>query len=318
MKAVRNLFPNAEITLMVRPWVAGLFGSAPYIDVVWSRINRGFGDWIGASNEIRQRHFDMAILLPNSFVSAVTAFAGRVPERVGYATDGRSMLLTRAIAPPTQKLHQVGYYMNLIEGAFGKVPHPRLTVSATQLERDQAHDLLSHEGLDIEKAYVVVNPGAAFGSAKRWNAQRYAAVADRVAENLSAQVVIVGSESERPIAESVRGAMRQPATVLSGKTTLEVLVGVLAQARLVLTNDSGPMHIAAALGTPTAAVFGSTDAEVTSPVGERAAVVRHDVSCSPCLLRECPIDHRCMENVTVDQVYEAAVRLVSAGVRRPT
>jgi heptosyltransferase-2 len=316
MRAVRNLFSDAEITLLILPEVAGLFRSARYIDTVWARPRSGFGDWYVSAQEVHRRRFDLAILLPNSFVSALTAFAGRVPERIGYATDGRSMLLTRAVTPPGTKLHQVGYYMHLIQQAFGQVPQPALAIRATDDERTEARQLFLSEGLDPEQAYIVVNPGAAFGSAKRWPEDRYAALADRVAEELGAQVVIVGSDSERPIAERVRSAMQRPATLLSGKTTLETLIGVLADAALVLTNDSGPMHIAAALGVPTTAVFGSTDSQVTSPVGVRTRVVRHGVSCSPCLLRECPIDHRCMERVTVEQVYEAAVRLVAPGQRR--
>ena len=309
MKAVRNRFPNAEITLLVRPWVAGLFHSAPFVDSVWSRPKPGLGEWIRTAREIRQRKFDMAVLFPNSFESALTVFAGGVPERTGYATDARGMLLTQSVTVPTGKRHQVAYYLDLVESLFGPVSEPTLEITATEEERQAARALLRNASVDPTKGILIINPGAAFGSAKRWHEDRFARVADQLAEELKLQIVIVGSNSERSVGERVQNLIEQPAAVLSGQTDLETLVGLLAEASLVIMNDSGPMHIAAALGVPTVAVFGSTDAEVTSPVGRRTRVVRHQVECSPCLLRECPIDHRCMEAVTVDQVFEAAISL---------
>ena len=272
MKAVRALYPDAKITLLVRPWVAGLFEAAAFLDSVWSRPEpRGLSGWAQIAKEIRQRDFDLVVLLPNSFAAALTAWIGGIPQRMGYATDGRGLLLTRSMRPSARKQHQSRYYLELVEGLLGPVPEPTITIETTEIARTAARRLLEKEGVDPAGGFVVVTPGAAFGSAKRWYEARFARVADRLADKLGLAIVIVGSESERLIGEKVRDEMRNPATVLSGKTTLETLVGLLTQASLMITNDSGPMHIAAALGIPTVAVFGSTDAEATYPLGSSSA-----------------------------------------------
>jgi heptosyltransferase-2 len=160
--------------------------------------------------------------------------------------------------------------------------------------------------------WIGVNPGAFYGTAKRWPPERFAAAADLVARRAGAKVAIVGGPAERPLGEAIAARLRAPARLLSGETTLGGLVGVLRRLRLLLTNDSGPMHLAAALGTPLVAVFGPTDWTETAPLGGRSVLVREEVECSPCLLRECPIDHRCMTRVGVDRVVEAALPLLAA------
>ena len=316
MKAVRQRFPDAEITLLVRPWVAGLFRRAPFIDHVWTRPGPGFTRWIDTAREMRRRRFDLALLFPNSFESAWTAFVGGVPSRIGYATDSRSWLLSQPVRLPRDKGHQVEYYLGLLEEAFGAGPRPDIRIAANPDEIANAHRLLASHDVDPSAGILALNPGAAFGSAKRWFEDRFAAVADQLGEELNLQIVMVGSANENEIAARIQAAMKRPSAILCGATDLETLLGVLAAASVVVTNDSGPMHMAAALGVPTVAVFGSTDASVTSPVGEWTRLVRHDVACSPCLLRECPIDHRCMDAVTVDEVVAAAraiVRTTPAG-----
>ena len=312
IKAVRSHFPDAEVTLLVRPWVAGLFRSASFIDNVWGKPKaKGIGEWIRTAREIRRKRFDLAVLLPNSFEAALTVWAGGIPERVGYRTDGRSLLLTRSVRPSPARQHQCSYYLRLVAEAFGPSAEPELRIKASTDETTDARRLLELEGIGAARSFLVVNPGAAFGGAKRWREDRFAEVADRLADELDLSVAIIGSESERTIGERVRDRMKSGAALLSGLTSLETLVGILAEASLMVTNDSGPMHIGAALGTPTVAVFGSTDAEVTSPVGPNTSVVRHAVDCSPCMLRECPIDHRCMDAVTVSEVCSSAMALVA-------
>ncbi len=306
IKAVRACFPDSRITLLVRPWVGGLFHSATFIDEVWTRPKPKIREWFDTAGEIRRKGFDLALLLPNSFESALTVFAAGIPERAGYATGGRGFLLTRRAALPIEKRHQVAYYLDLVRSVFGAVEDPTIEIVATENEQSAAKRLLESEGLDPQAGLLVLNPGAAFGSAKRWHEDRFAQVADQVVEEFQLQTVVVGSASETPIADRIRTLMQHRAVALTGRTDLQTLLGVLSMASMTITNDSGPMHISAALGIPTIAVFGSTDPDVTRPVGPRTRVVRHEVSCSPCLLRECPIDHRCMEAVTVDDVFEAA------------
>lgn len=310
MKAVREKYPEAEITLLVRPWVAGVFTAAPFIDKVWSEPRpAGIGDWLRISRSIREKRFDLALLFPNSFESAAMMFLGRVPQRVGYATDGRSMLLTKSVRPSTEKRHQVHYYLDLA-GLVSATTRPSIEIEATPEEKSNARRLLASSGIAADRRFLVLNPGAAYGSAKRWGEDRFAEAGDTLAAEWGTDVAIIGSETERSIAERIRDLMRSRVVVLNGKTSLETLIGVIAESSLVLTNDSGPMHIAAALGVPTVAVFGATDHVATGPYGARTTIVRESVDCSPCMLRECPIDHRCMTRVSASAVARAAKELI--------
>lgn len=311
LKAVRSHFPDAEITLLVRPWVAGLFTSAPFVDKVWTEARPSkLADWTRVTRDIRAAEFDLALLLPNSFESALMMFLARVPRRIGYATEGRAWMLTNSIEPPTGPRHQVHYYLDLVKTVQAGAERPSIEIESTAEERAAARTLLREEGIPNSEHFLALNPGAAYGSAKRWHEDRFAEAADILAQEMSLNIAIIGSGAERPIAEQIRGLMKSRTAVLSGKTSLETLIGVLAESSLMITNDSGPMHIAAALGVPTVAVFGSTDERVTAPFGPRTRVVKNPVECSPCLLRECPIDHRCMNGVTVEDVCRAARELV--------
>ncbi len=312
IKAVRAHFPQSEITLLVRPWVAGLFTSAPFVDAVWSEARpEGAGQWLRITRDIRARRFDLALLLPNSFESALMVFLGRVPQRVGYAVDGRRWMLTNAVVTPDEARHQVHYYLDLVKALPAPAADPpSIAIEASAEERADARKLLAEEGIPAGAPFLVLNPGAAYGSAKRWYEDRFAEVAAAVTRELNWRAAVVGSEAERPIAEQIRERMQGGAAVLSGRTSLETLMGVLAESSLMITNDSGPMHVAAALGVPTVAVFGPTDDRVTSPWGPRTRIVKYSVECSPCLLRECPIDHRCMKGVKVEDVCRAALELV--------
>jgi len=312
MKAVRTRFPDAEITLLVRPWVAGLYASALFVNKLWSETKpSGLADWLRVTREIKHRQFDLGVLFPNSFESALMMLLGGVPQRVGYATDGRQWMLTNPVRAASQPKHQVHYYLDLVKSLSATMDRPSIEIEAAGHERHTARMLLAAEGIAPGEPFLVLNPGAAYGSAKRWHEHRFATAADGLAAELRLRVAIIGSETERAIANEISERMMKPPAVLSGKTSLETLIGVLAESSLMITNDSGPMHIAAALGVPTVAVFGSTDETVTGPYGRRTRIVKHAVECSPCLLRECPIDHRCMERVTVDDVCRAARDLLA-------
>jgi heptosyltransferase-2 len=314
MKAVRARFPDAEITLLVRPWVAGVFKAAPFIDRLWTEPRpAGIGDWMRITASIRRNRFDMALLFPNSFESAAMIFLGRVPQRVGYATDGRRWLLTNSLKPVREKRHQVHYYLDLAGAVSANVDQPSIAIEATTEEKTQASRLLASSGIATDRHFLVLNPGAAYGSAKRWSEQGFADAGDTLAKEMDLDVVIIGSEVERTIAESIQKRMRSRVAVLNGQTSLETLIGVISGSSLVLTNDSGPMHMAAALGVPTVAVFGATDDVVTGPWGPHARVVKEPVECSPCMLRECPIDHRCMTRVSADAVCRAAREVLHEG-----
>jgi lipopolysaccharide heptosyltransferase II len=304
LRDVRRCFPDARLEVLARPWVAELYRAVPGVDAVVE--SRGPSADVDA---VRGR-FDLGLLLPNSFGTALVLWRAAVPQRWGYATDGRGMLLTRRcrVSASARGRSQVYYYRAMLEGlglAVEGEPDASLVCPEEWAARGRA--LLGDEG-----PWIGVNPGAFYGTAKRWRPERFAAAADLVARRIGARVVIVGGAAERPLGEAIAEQLMAPARVLCGETTLGELVGVLARLRVLLTNDSGPMHLAAALGTPLVAVFGSTDWRETAPVSGRARVVSEEVECAPCLLRECPIDHRCMTRIGVDRVASAALELAAS------
>jgi heptosyltransferase-2 len=304
LRDLRRSFPAARLSVLARAWVADLYRAVPEVDKVVE--SRGHGSDVASLRGA----FDLAVLLPNSFATAFCAWRAGVPERWGYATDGRSPLLTRRCRVPVtvRGRSQVYYYRAMLEGLGLRCEGPPdASLACPERWAADGEALLGGPG-----PWIGVNAGAAFGTAKRWLPERFAAAAELVARRLGARVAIVGGPAERPLSEAIAAQLRVPARVLAGETTLSSLVGVLSKLRLLLTNDSGPMHLAAALGTPLVAVFGSTDASETAPVGGRARLVREEVACAPCLLRECPIDHRCMTRIDADRVARAAIGLVNA------
>jgi len=298
IRDVRHNFPAARIEVLARPALAELYGAVREVDGVHHSTR------LGADVRTLRGAFDAAVLLPNSFGTALPPFLAGVAERWGYATDGRGPLLTRRARVPAgvRGRSEVYYYRAMLAGVGLEVSaSPDASLRCPEEWAARGAALLGEDG-----DWLGINPGAAFGGAKRWIPERFAAVADRVARETGAGVAIVGGASERPLGESIAGLMRSRTRVLCGQTTLVDLAGVLSRLRLLLTNDSGPMHLAAALGVPVVAVFGPTDWRETAPVGAGHRLVREPVECSPCKLRECPIDHRCMRLVTVERVLGEA------------
>jgi heptosyltransferase-2 len=306
--AVRDLrrnFPQARIEALARPWVAELYRAVGEIDAV--RTAAGFRDGVAAI----RGGFDAAVLLPNSFASALQVYAAGIEERWGYATDGRGPLLTRRCPVPAgvRRESQVYYYRAMLAGIG-------LEVSATPDTSLRCPEGWAARGAALlggAEGWIGLNPGASYGAAKRWIPARYAAVGDALARETGRRVAILGGAAERTLGEDIAAAMTTSPRVLCGETTLPELVGVLSRLQLLVTNDSGPMHLAAALGVPLVAVFGPTDWRETAPVGVQHRIVRGEAECAPCKLRECPIDHRCMTGVTVADAVAAARSLLQAG-----
>lgn len=325
LASLRMLFPAADVTVLARPAIAELFRGHPGVDRILVYEHRGrhaglVGKW-GLANQLRRAGFTLAILFQNAFEAAWLAFLAGIPRRYGYATDGRAFLLTEAIPVPARQDigHQVRYYYELLRplGAADQPGAPRLFLSEEE-ERDAARRL-AEGGIAEEIAVIGVNPGSVYGGAKRWLPDRFAETADRLVRcheastGKPARAVIVGGRGEEALGRAVAANMTCRPLVLSGQTTVRELMAVTKRCSLFLTNDTGPMHIAAAFEVPLVAVFGPTDWQATAPFGIGHAIVREPVECSPCLLRECPIDHRCMTRVTVDAVYEAAARSLREG-----
>ncbi len=311
LQALDRQFPQTEIVVLAKPWVAGLFAGQPAVDrVIEYRPEAGRAGMMWRwrlARQLTSEGFDLAVVLPNSLEAALVPWLAGIPRRVGRRTDGRGWLLTDRIPREGRSggRHQVQGYLDVVRrlGADGPAL-PLLTVTVEA--REAAGRLLAAHGIAPEKPLVAVNPGSIYGGAKRWPADRFAAAVDALTDAWGATAVLVGAARETSILKDVAQKMRRRGVLLGGATTLSTLVGVLARARLLLSNDTGAMHVAAAAGTPVVAVFGPTDAEATGPLGPRCRVVRQLVPCSPCLLRECPIDHRCMKGVSVDDVLNAA------------
>jgi heptosyltransferase II len=328
LQALRERFPKAEIAILARPWVAGLYGREPFCDELIPyeapRNWRGLADKWKIAKDLRARNFDCAVLLQNAFESAALVKAAGIPVRIGYNRDVRGWLLTHPIPAPKEgetPKHQRFYYLELLKraGIVDAYPingHIRLHGAslAAQTGRERFH-CLSFSG-----PVIGVAPGAAYGGAKRWLPERFGEAAAQLARERNAFVAIFGSKEEWPICNIVHEYLKsagQGSVNFAGKTTLGELIEMVAACELVLTNDSGSMHIASALGVPTVAIFGATDDEATGPTGALSRVVREPVECSPCLLRECPIDHRCMLRVSAGRVMQEASQLLtlSTGVR---
>jgi heptosyltransferase-2 len=310
LRALRERFPQAGISILAKPWVADLYRREPFCD----RIIPYVSTWWGAARELRPLRFDCAILLQNAFEAAAIAFVAGIPERIGYARDGRSPLLTRAVAVPRHgeiPQHQRFYYLELLRRA-GILDEPldddpiRLECAPAAREAGRAR----FASLGMGEVVIGVSPGAAYGSAKRWLPERFAEAASRVASELGASVAVFGSKQERELCDSVTAAIEMPARNFAGETSLTEFIDLAAACRVYLTNDSGAMHIASALGVPTVAVFGATNEVTTGPTGPLARIIRERVECSPCLRRECPIDHRCMTRVEPVRVAQAALDLL--------
>ena len=322
LAAVREGFPDARIVLLARPPVAELFRHHPDVDEVMlyerpGRHEGGLGR-LRLAGELRRRRFDGALLLQNAFDAALIAFLGRIPERAGYPTDGRRILLTLPVplTPAILERHEVEYYLCLVDGLGIPRPVPvALKLAVTEEEREAMAKRLASLGIERGAPIVTINPGATYGSAKRWYPDRFAAVADTLSAEWSARVVVVGSAAESPLAGEIEAATRNPPVNLAGKTTVRELMALLSLSSFLVTNDSGPMHIGAALGVPLVAIFGPTDWRRTSPWSPLAKVVRVEIDCSPCRRRVCDRGHECMLGVTPGMVVDAAKALLPGGPR---
>jgi heptosyltransferase-2 len=322
LAAVREGFPDARIVLLARPLVAELFRHHPDVDevMVYERPGRHEGALgrLRLGGELRRRRFDGALLLQNAFDAALIAFLGRIPERAGYPTDGRRFLLTLPVplTPGILERHEVEYYLCLLDGLGIPRPVPAvLKLAVTEKERETMAERLALLGIDRGAPIVAINPGATYGSAKRWYPERFAAVADSLAEEWGARVVVVGSAAEAPLAGEIEAAARRGVANLAGKTTVREMMALLSLSSFLVTNDSGPMHIGAALGVPLVAIFGPTDWRRTSPWSPLAKVVRVEIDCSPCRRRVCDRGHECMLGVTPEMVLDAARQLLPGGPR---
>ncbi len=314
LRALRERLPGAHIAILAKPWVADLYRREPFCDELIPYTAKSLTDKWNAAKLLRPHNFDCAILFQNAFEAAALAYMARIPERIGYARDGRSSLLTRAIAVPRRDeipRHERFYYLELLRraGILDALPENG-AIKLDGAAAARAAGLERFRSLGLGDVVIGVSPGAAYGTAKRWLPERFAEAANRVARETGAAVAVFGSKAEKELCAAVTSAITTPAHNFAGETSLTEFIDLAAACQVYLTNDSGAMHIASALGVPTVAVFGATDDTTTGPTGAWSKVVREPVECSPCLKRECPIDHRCMTRVDAARVAHTALELL--------
>lgn len=313
--AVRTAFPDARITVLANPLVAALFSPHPWVDevTVYDRSGRhkGLAGRLRLAGELRRQRFDLAVLFQDAFDAALITWLAGIPIRLGNRSDGRGLLLTHGFPLDLQPKgeHQSANYLALLRH-FGIVGDtlPQLLATTTAEDRSLAERLAGY-GIAPGDFVIGINPGATYGSAKRWYPDRFAAVAQDLAKSWQAAVVITGGPGETAIAADIEQGLYGNCANLAGKMTVRELMALIKRCGFFITNDSGPMHVAAAFGVPLVAVFGSTDHTTTYPLARYAMVVRETVDCAPCLKRECPTDHRCMTAVTPAAVIAAATEL---------
>ena len=311
---LRRIFPGSHIALQTRAWAKDIFDELPIFDQIIT-LDRS-GSVLKDALTLRKGNFDLAVVLPNSFSSALVPTLAGVRRRFGYSTDGRSLLLTDRCRVPDWKSerHEVNFYLNLVDelrkrftdAAPTEAELPEISLPVNNERRSEAESRLASLGIAKDAPTVMFAAGSTNSNAKRWGAESYAGLADRLAKDISAQILLLGAPGEEPVAQKIIAMSQSRLTDLTGCTTLAEAAALIACADLFISNDMGLAHLAPAVGTPTLVIFGPTDHVTTRPFSSIAEVIRAGVDCSPCMLRECPIDHRCMTRVTVEQVFAAA------------
>jgi heptosyltransferase II len=316
LRALRGAFPEANISILARPYVADIYRGQGIADALLPYDPRGpHVGWRGRerlARELREQHFDAAILLQNAFDAAWLAWRARIPQRIGYARDARSFLLTKAVPVPKAgeiPVHEQFYYLELLRRAdwlHNYTGETQVTLRVDARAAETAERSLLLAGAHPTKLRVAIGAGASYGSAKCWPPQRFAEVANQLTKQFDANLIFFGTAAEADVSKAIAADMRRAPIDLTGKTAIAELPALLSRCNLFIGNDSGAMHVAAAVGLPIVATFGPTDPSGTAPITTRCAIIREKPHCSPCFLRHCPIDHRCMRRITPESVTAAA------------
>jgi heptosyltransferase-2 len=315
VRAIRNC-PDAKISILARSYVADIYRDQNVADELIIYDHRGKYAGISGrerlATELRSHAFDVAILLQNAFDAAWLAWRAGIPQRIGYARDCRSLLLTEAI--PVPKLgeipaHEKFYYLELLRraGWIDSLPNePLIKLHVNEASHARAAGQLVSAGVRPRAVRIAIGAGASYGSAKCWPPSRFAELANQLQAQWDADVILFGAAGETDVSSAIASYMKRAPIDLTGKTSIADLPALLSQCHVFIGNDSGAMHVAAAVGLPAVAIFGPTNPFGTAPVTPRHTIVLQQPYCSPCFLRRCPIDHRCMTRITASEV-EAAV-----------
>lgn len=313
---LRAHFPEATITAMCQSNLASVLKHDPNLNEIYG-YKRPNG-WIhhpehwAIIDKVRYGKYDLGVLLTNSFSSAWWFWLGGVKKRIGFAGNVRSLLLSNAVSfpPETQTQHLVLTYKALLKPLGIPLSNTSPQLYLTPEERDAAKELLKRFGVIVGKHTIVgINPGAAFGTAKCWLPDRFHAVTQKLIEDPNVRVVYFGDPAGVSVVNEICTDLPEQVINLAGKTSLRELMALVNTCSVFLTNDSGPMHMASALGIPLVAIFGSTSDVKTGPYAGGKVIHKH-VECSPCYKRVCPIDFRCMKRIEVEEVYIELRKLI--------
>lgn len=323
IEALRNLLPRAHITLLVKDHLSSLFRNAPWVDEVLacpraSAGMRSLEEEIHLVRNLRRGGYNCALVFPRSPRSALTPYLAGIRYRIGYAAHGRGLLLTHRIRE-TQALrtsHQADYYYELVKfmGVSAGRPLPRLCIGSE--EDALAQSFYDATGIASQHRVIALNPGSTYGPAKCWPPGRYIELARRLLASPRNRLLLVGGSDNAGLVEYIYLSLNRRALKAVGKD-LMLLAAILKRCDLMITNDTGPMHMASAVGIPVIALFGPTDPLTTSPLGPHNRLMRKQTDCSPCLKRICPHNHRCMEAITVDEVEAAAYEHMTCSSGNP-
>lgn len=320
MRELRKIFPNAHISLHTRFWARGIFQDAEFIDEIlpFEPEKYTIQTVLREAKIWRGKKFDLAVLFPNSFEAALLAQLGNVSKRFGYAKEGRSFLLTDAVKIPVWKneRHEVFYYLNLVreieKTLLGTqtvlVEKSGFELKVSNERKSEARRFLNENKVDLSKKIFAFVAGSTNSRAKRWQTESFARLNDKIQSELKANVILLGSKEETQVAAEVSALSKLKPVNLTGKTNLAEATAILSLCDFTVSNDTGTAHVSAALGTKTLVIFGPTNPLTTQPLG--AEIIRKNVECAPCMLRDCPIDHRCMTKISAGEVFEKILSML--------
>jgi len=325
LAALGELYGKEKISVLAKKAVIPIYEHHPVVSgiIEYSEDHQGLRGRFRLSKKLRAGNFQLAVLFQNAFDAAFISFISRIPARVGYGRDMRSGLLTEAVpfTEEVKKLHHIEYYLNIIKALGGPAmestrPLPKLYAGVEEIQR--AQNFLREKGL-AHKPLIGAAPGASYGPAKMWPAERFAETLLRLTEELNAVPLIFGGPGDAGAAKRVFAGINKKiplALNLAGETGLSECIALLRGLNLFITNDSGAMHMASALGVPTLAIFGSTDPALTGPTGPNTGFIIKKTPCNPCFERVCRYGHmECMRAITVDEVCGAALKLTPREIK---
>lgn len=312
---LKSQWKDASLTVLCRSNMREIFESSPYVDKTLSFPSSSRFLYFPFGNElfrfVRGSRYDLGILLTNSFSSAYFFCLSGVKNRVGFRGNFRNAFLDKPVSfpPDKEKMHLVSVYKELLKKIGVSISPTLPELHVENSEREKAERILEENGWEKSKTLVGINPGAAYGSAKCWLPERFKALTKKILENPHIHVVYFGDKKGKPLVDEICKDISSRAINLAAQTSVSELAALIERCSLFLSNDSGPMHLASAIGTPLIALFGSTNEVKTGPCSQGIVIHKH-VDCSPCYERVCPKDFRCMKNISVSEVYQEMKKLL--------